>query len=74
MANDPRGWRLPALGLGLVLALVGAPLAFIGGVRAIERATTLSITGGWFMVVGGVLMVIGGVMTVVFTIRSKPPE
>jgi hypothetical protein len=49
-------------------------LALFGGVRAIERATTLSITGGWFMIVGGVLMAIGGVMTVVFTVRSKPPE
>jgi hypothetical protein len=41
------------------------------GVRSIDRATTLSTVGGWFMVVGGVLMLLGGGLLLSRTFRKK---
>jgi hypothetical protein len=69
MTYVPKRWHRPAL---FAWGFIGGPLMLINGVRSIERGTTVSTIGGWFMVVGGLLMVVGGGLTFLGLLRRKP--
>jgi hypothetical protein len=75
MTYVPERWHRPALlAWGLILGLVGGPVALFYGVRTIDGGRTLSTIGGWFMVSGGVVMVLGGGLTLLRLLRRKPSE
>jgi hypothetical protein len=64
-------WHLAAI---FLLGLVGGPSFLYSGFRSLDRGSTLSTIGGWFMVVGGVFMVLGGALALIGLLRRRHSE